>query len=232
LHAGVRHSGAGPSVNERAWSSECWSNEPERKKSEKARFAFSDKPASEVDISSLRCNPQRSGRDSVQIRYCKSGHAELEQTSQFASALCRANRFRGDVTRLHRVFGAVTFAAAMMLASVPALAQRSTEGPAYAAGQRSHEAGLSVNVNYGDLDLTTEAGRHELQHRIRFTAWRVCDMDAAPGTTFAETTNTVQCATKTTKSVSATLRHIIGSAAARTAATSASTSEPASPTGQ
>jgi UrcA family protein len=65
--------------------------------------------------------------------------------------------------------GLVALALAVGIAAVggPALTEPSTA--------QATASDLSANVEYRDLDLTTDAGRLELQHRVRVAARELCD---------------------------------------------------------
>jgi UrcA family protein len=65
--------------------------------------------------------------------------------------------------------GLVALALAVGISAVsgPALTEPSTA--------QATASGLSANVEYRDLDLTTDAGRLELQHRVRVAARKLCE---------------------------------------------------------
>jgi UrcA family protein len=89
------------------------------------------------------------------------------------------------------VAGAVLAVIGAVSAASPALAQA-------ASGQSSVEEltvtgrygavpdnvkSLSLPVSYADLDLSTDAGKHEFRHRISLTARYLCDKLGEPDTT-------------------------------------------------
>jgi UrcA family protein len=75
-------------------------------------------------------------------------------------------------------FGAGLALAVALVTSVAPVHAQSTVGEITVTGHfgpSDNIRSISQTVGYGDLDLSTNAGRHEFKHRISLTARYLCD---------------------------------------------------------
>jgi UrcA family protein len=107
---------------------------------------------------------------------------------------------------------------ALAVASViAAAATPATSGPLMASSQSpDNGSGLSTMVHYQDLDLTTDAGRAELQHRVRIEARTLCDQGPELAGTSGRT-----CENEAMASAAQMERQVIAAAQARSYAATA-----------
>ena len=113
---------------------------------------------------------------------------------------------------------------ALAFASViAAVATPATSEPVKAQAQGPD---LSMKIEYRDLDLTTEAGRMKLQHRVRVAAHDLCGrsgQDFLPSLALECESNAIASAAKMQSRV---LAHAYGAAPADQVAVAAVTREP------
>jgi UrcA family protein len=95
-----------------------------------------------------------------------------------------------------------------VLAASPALSQ-----PPSGQARGPDDGRVSIRVAYEDLDLTSEAGRKELQRRVKLAAWRSCT-ESAQGAALEAMRS--ECEATAAADAAAMQRQVIANAAART----------------
>jgi UrcA family protein len=123
------------------------------------------------------------------------------------------------------MFGFASYSSTGLRSLAFGLAVLAAAGPALSQPSSSHlrvqaDGHVSAVITTNDLDLTTDAGRKELQNRVKFAAWKACHESASDALLSAMHE---QCEAAAIAGAADMERHVIAAAAARSYAGAAAT---------